>query len=161
MKTIFLAALCLLGPDAFAHEIRGECALHAMFEGVPGNYDAGLQIGNKLFHDQLRITGMTHHPGMLGFREFLTGEYSVPGIFTVPIEDGVVESTDGRDGMRISFRISAREKGETYPVFYEVNADINKVCLMHGTAYLDEKHQQKLGDLTLRRHVKDCSCDLR
>lgn len=131
------------------------------FNSFPGAYTVHLQIGQRLFQDQLLITSMSRSPGMLNFKESLRGKFTVPGVFQSDIYDGIVT---GYNELDVSFRIEANENGQTYPVFFTAKSDKLDLCTVTGQAYIlkanSDSQKELMGTFRLTKNTPDCTCGL-
>jgi len=165
-----LLALSLLFPSTAAladtpKEITKACQPGGgFFRAFPGDYTVRLKIGERVFLDGLSITRMTRSPGMGNGQERFQGTFTATGIFTAPIEEGIIGKVvrSERNGVfydnELSFKITAKEGGREYPVFFKARGEENaEACLLRGHAYspTPDKH---FGTMAIMKNTPDCTC---
>ncbi len=131
---------------------------NSTFQEVGGQYDVRLTIGTRVFDDLLVINQVTSGPIFRDDLGEISGTFTVPGIFKVPLENGSVYliSKSAKD-LSLQFRITADEGGQRYPVFFYLTTTEGTTCLMSGRAYLDEQSQKLLGTMTVTNKDSRCS----
>ena len=111
-----------------------------------GSYEMEIEIGSRTFIDKLQLAGVD---GPIGLKEFsgkVTGEITVPGLFTAPLT-GTAKCSSETTSCQIKFEITATEGGQQFLVRYEAEisgqdyqnaVSGNELPQLRGTAFLED-----------------------
>lgn len=169
MKLFSILFLSLLAGTAIASPSTGQglkcdTSGRGFFAGFLGTYAVHMQMkGGGVFEDELVISCVTRKPGMAGLHEQFAGTFTVPGIFSVPTQDGVMMITDSiKSHMDLKFSIIAQENGRAFLVHFVLNGTgdsslVMNPCLLTGRAY-SPTPGVLMADVTLKQ--KSPVCDL-
>jgi hypothetical protein len=116
--------------------------------GLEGTYNMQLSIGDKVFNDEMVLSSPTGGPLDTNFGGPISGQITVPGAFTSPLEGTLIcHPWNGICGFQ--FSIVANENGQSYRVYYKGNYDFFSNPAITGTASLE--NNQLLGNFTAKR----------
>lgn len=129
MKKFLLMALLFTGANASA-------SLPADPSTYDGDYDVEIKIGDRVFHDFLRLAGRDEPIQAFTFHGPLAGSMTLPGVFTAPIE-GTGTCFVAQSFCGFEFTIHTQENGQPLVVTYSMN-DFNSRDLLGARTFQGE-----------------------
>ncbi|QDK37560.1 hypothetical protein [Bdellovibrio sp. NC01] len=120
-------------------------AAHAADGILDGHYAVEMQIGQRLFHDEMNLQGASPI-ALRNFTGAISGNIVVPGVFESPLE-GQAVCSEANLSCELEFTILVNEGGEPYKVRYvaEIHgedyiraATLKAEPVLRGSAYLED-----------------------
>lgn len=143
---------------AGAEDLKNCDSNNGPFSAFPGNYTMKLNMNGTDFFDQLVISSTSQHPGMINFKQIFQGTFTVPGVFTADVENGLLQYGMWSDQLYLSFNITATENGASFPVYFRAqSSSADQACLMTGKAY-SRTPEKEMGTFILTKNTDDCRC---
>jgi hypothetical protein len=155
-----LIASLLIGANAHSQKLN-EMTIPfqtdgGLFKTFLGQYTVKLNINGNEFLDQLVITSVTNQSGSFNLKENFEGTFTVPGVFTSAVEEGLLQYGLWSGEIYLSFKITAIENGNSFPVYFRAQGgSINQACVLTGKAYSPDP-ETEMGSFTMTKDADEC-----